>query len=97
AQLSQLLRKKYNGVHDIVWVQEEPRNMGAWDFLDDLIRKTLGPGQTVRYIGRPPSPSPATGSLKRHQAEQQALVEEAFSSHVAERDSGEARVLGIHA
>jgi 2-oxoglutarate dehydrogenase E1 component len=78
--LGRLLQKKYGTVHDIVWLQEEPRNMGAWDFLDELVRKVLAPGQTLRYIGRPPSSSPATGSAKRHAAEQAALAAEAFET-----------------
>jgi 2-oxoglutarate dehydrogenase E1 component len=94
AQLTELLAGKYAKASDIVWVQEEPRNMGAWDFLDDLVRRLAAPGQTVRYIGRPVSPSPATGSLKRHQAEQQALVEEAFATHHAER-AAEPRVVAV--
>ena len=51
--------------------------MGGWDFVEDRIRVLLRPGQELRYVGRPRSPSPSTGSLKRHLAEQKALVEEA--------------------
>jgi 2-oxoglutarate dehydrogenase complex dehydrogenase (E1) component-like enzyme len=54
--------------------------MGAWDFVDDLVRRGLAPGQTLRYVGRPPSSSPAAGSAKRHAAEQAALVAEAFAA-----------------
>ena len=69
----------YKNAHDVVWVQEEPRNMGAWAFLDQRLQAKLAPGQKLRYVGRPPSPSPATGSNKRHVAEQQSLTRHALS------------------
>ncbi len=83
--LSKLLADKYADVHDIAWVQEEPRNMGAWDFLDELLLRVCTREQKLRYVGRPPSASPATGSHKRHLAEQAALVEEAFATYVIEK------------
>lgn len=52
--------------------------MGAWDFLAERVETTLEPGQSLRYIGRPPAASPATGSYKRHTAEQHAIVSEAL-------------------
>lgn len=70
--------ERYPDVKDIVWVQEEPRNMGAWDFLDERLLATIEPGQTLRYVGRPSAASTATGSSRRHGAEQNALVEEAL-------------------
>ena len=73
------LFQNYKHAHDIVWVQEEPRNMGAWSFLDQRLQAKMAPGQRLRYVGRPPSPSPATGSNKRHVAEQQALTQHALS------------------
>ncbi|MEP0774248.1 MAG: multifunctional oxoglutarate decarboxylase/oxoglutarate dehydrogenase thiamine pyrophosphate-binding subunit/dihydrolipoyllysine-residue succinyltransferase subunit [Acidobacteriota bacterium] len=63
---------------DVRWVQEEPRNMGAWSFVAPLLAEVLGDCR-VRYVGRPASGSPATGSARRHQQEQQALVEAAFA------------------
>jgi 2-oxoglutarate dehydrogenase E1 component len=66
----------------LVWCQEEPRNMGAWDFVDDLLLEVaLGAGcehPEVRYAGRETSASPATGSMSDHQAEQARLVDEAL-------------------
>ena len=78
-ELSRLLRDCGN-VRDVVWVQEESRNMGAWSFVSDRLRDLLGPEQTLRYAGRPRSSSPATGSHKRHLAEQTALLEQAFGA-----------------
>lgn len=65
---------------DIRWVQEEPENMGGWSFMEPRLLKLLGPKQSLRYIGRPASASPATGSHTIHQMEQQRLVKNAFGS-----------------
>ncbi len=73
------LLSRYAGARDVVWAQEEPRNMGAWTFLEERLSADLRPGQTLRYVGRPRSSSPATGSHKRHAAEQDALVREVLS------------------
>jgi 2-oxoglutarate decarboxylase len=64
---------------EIVWVQEEPANMGGWTFMEPRLRKLLRPGQSLKYIGRPENPSPATGSHTVHQMEQRELVSRAFS------------------
>ena len=64
---------------DIRWVQEEPHNMGGWTFMEPRLLRVLGATKTLRYIGRPASASPATGSHTIHQMEQQQLVKEAFS------------------
>ncbi len=63
---------------EIVWVQEEPKNMGAWHFMEDQFAPLLG-ARTLRYAGRSENSSPATGSKKLHDAEQAHLVEEAFA------------------
>ena len=59
---------------EVLWVQEEPRNMGAWPFLHERLAGLLNSGQTLRYVGRPISASPATGSHHRHEDQQKALV-----------------------
>ena len=69
---------RYANASDIVWMQEEPKNMGAWTFLSDQLRDTMLPNQILRYIGRNPSASTATGSLKRHQEEQDRLIRTAL-------------------
>jgi 2-oxoglutarate dehydrogenase E1 component len=65
---------------DIRWVQEEPENMGGCSFMEPRLLKLLGPQQSLRYVGRPASASPATGSHTIHQMEQQQLVKNAFGS-----------------
>src|SRR4051794_6873276 len=64
---------------EIVWVQDEPRNMGAWPFLHERLAALAGK-LALRYIGRPISASPATGSHHRHEEQQQALVQAAISA-----------------
>ena len=78
-QAAEILSAYSNDV-EVVWAQEEPRNMGAWHFIHDQIEPLLdASGRDVRYVGRPASASPATGSGKRHQAEQAAIIEDALT------------------
>ncbi|MDP9396075.1 MAG: multifunctional oxoglutarate decarboxylase/oxoglutarate dehydrogenase thiamine pyrophosphate-binding subunit/dihydrolipoyllysine-residue succinyltransferase subunit, partial [Actinomycetota bacterium] len=62
---------------ELVWVQEEPANQGAWPFMALNLPAELG-GRSLRAVSRPASASPAAGSHKVHEAEQRALVAEAF-------------------
>jgi 2-oxoglutarate dehydrogenase E1 component len=65
---------------EVAWVQEEPRNMGPWRFMREQIQPLLDESsRELRYIGRAESASPATGSGKRHQQEQAAIVEQALA------------------
>jgi 2-oxoglutarate dehydrogenase E1 component len=71
---------RYPVTAEVVWAQEEPRNMGPWHFLRDLIQPLLDATQReLRYVGRPESASPATGSGKRHQQEQAEIVNDALT------------------
>jgi 2-oxoglutarate dehydrogenase E1 component len=69
---------QYPNATEIVWVQDEPRNMGAWPFLHERLAALIGANRTLRYVGRPISASPATGSHHRHEEQQQALVASAI-------------------
>jgi 2-oxoglutarate decarboxylase len=72
---------RYSPMSEVVWVQEEPHNMGAWHFVEEQMRPLVeDTKRALRYVGRAPSASPSTGSLKRHQQEQAELIEEAFGS-----------------
>jgi 2-oxoglutarate dehydrogenase E1 component len=62
----------------LVWVQEEPRNYGAWYYINAVIPELLGRRFPVSVASRPPSASPATGSRASHLLEQKMLVDEAF-------------------
>jgi 2-oxoglutarate dehydrogenase complex dehydrogenase (E1) component-like enzyme len=73
-----------------VWVQEEPENMGAWDFIRPHLRELSG-GRAVRHVARPRSASPAEGSAARHALNQQVLVNLAFVGRPAARDTAVAQ------
>jgi len=66
--------------NEVVWVQEEPWNMGAWSYVYDRITRVLPEGRSLRYTGRPESASPATGSYRLHEEEQALFVREAFAA-----------------
>jgi len=80
-QLREILNR-YPQSADVMWVQEEPRNMGAWRFVQEQLQPILEANEAtprvLQYAGRAPSASPSAGSLKRHQQEHADLVEEAF-------------------
>ncbi|MFO0600926.1 MAG: 2-oxoglutarate dehydrogenase E1 component [Myxococcaceae bacterium] len=72
----------YPSLKEVFWVQEEPKNSGAWRYLLEPLMHLTGELKTspkLKYVGRPESASPATGFLSTHQYEQKLLVEEAFS------------------
>jgi 2-oxoglutarate dehydrogenase E1 component len=69
---------RLSGARDVVWVQEEPANMGALEFVVPRIGEVSG-GRAVRSIKRSASASPATGSQKAHQMEQRTLLSLALS------------------
>jgi len=76
------LVKHYPAMRELFWVQEEPRNMGAWRFMRSHLAElaaTAAQPVSVHYVGRVESPSPATGFLKTHELEQHQLVDEAFA------------------
>ena len=71
---------RYPLTAEVVWAQEEPRNMGAWRFMEEQLQPLLAStNRELRYVGRPESASPATGSGRRHQEEQTAIAGEAMS------------------
>jgi 2-oxoglutarate dehydrogenase E1 component len=71
---------RYPITSEVVWAQEEPRNMGAWRFVAEQFQPLLEPTRReLRYVGRPSSASPAGGSLKQHQQEQAEIVREALT------------------
>jgi len=76
----------YPNADEIVWVQEEPENMGAWDFIRPHLVEVSN-GRTVRRVARPRSASPAEGSAARHALNQQALVNQAFAERSARADA----------
>jgi len=69
---------KFKNVKEIVWCQEEPKNMGSWTYVMPRLTDLLGRGQKLRYAGRQSSASPAAGQKKIHDAEQERLLNEAL-------------------
>lgn len=70
--------QRYKKANDVVWCQEEPQNQGAWYATQHHFVSCLAKGQTLQYIGREASASPATGSKGLHVTQQKALVEKAL-------------------
>ncbi len=90
-------------LEEVIWAQEEPRNNGYWFFVEPFIEQALidagCPVKRPRYAGRAAAASPATGLMKRHQAEQGALVADALGHNVREeirrtREGGAAKKAG---
>ena len=78
-EMEQIFRK-YSCAREIVWAQEEPRNQGAWYYMQSRRHLTacLRENQQLRYAGRAYSASPAAGSLQVHRRQQLALVQDAL-------------------
>ncbi len=76
-QLEQMLQA-YTQIEEVVWIQEEPENMGAWSFVRPLLLDLLNGRCALRYIGRSRNASPAEGSAARHGLRQKNLIEKAF-------------------
>jgi 2-oxoglutarate dehydrogenase E1 component len=72
---------RYPKLAEIVWAQEEPENMGAWDFLRPALER-LAAGRRVSVIARPRSSSPAEGSAALHARVQEELIKQALSGQV---------------
>ncbi|NMO96294.1 2-oxoglutarate dehydrogenase E1 component [Paenibacillus lemnae] len=66
--------KKFPNLREVLWVQEEPQNMGGWSYMDPRIREIAGRDIEVRYNGRPERSSPASGYQDVHAYEQQSIT-----------------------
>jgi len=69
----------YPNARQVLWVQEEPWNMGGWHVMYRRLKRILPGDRTLAYVGRAEAASPATGSYKVHQAEERDLVLNAFA------------------
>src|SRR6266496_4421153 len=72
----------YPEAHEIVWVQEEPLNMGAWSYISSQLSMLLDQGIELNVIARPARPSPATGFSDLFQFEQEQIIEGALRTTV---------------
>jgi len=76
--------ESYPNVEELIWLQEEPRNMGAWRFMRGKLVAQFGDRFPIHYVGRPESASPAEGAADLHAAAQAAIVASAFSKELLE-------------
>ena len=79
---------RYPGSCDIIWVQEEPRNYGAWSYMHERFSSCI-PNIRLSYLGRDESPSSETGSHKQYQAEQKKLILDAIGGSEKSKTTGE--------
>jgi 2-oxoglutarate dehydrogenase E1 component len=80
---------RYTGMKELVWAQEEPRNMGAWRYVEEKIRDVMPAGVKLRYAGRPERASPAEGYPQAHALEQKRIIGDALGL-AGRRDGGTA-------
>ncbi|SDI27142.1 2-oxoglutarate dehydrogenase E1 component [Natribacillus halophilus] len=69
---------RYNNVKHVKWVQEEPKNMGAWGYIEPYLRETLPSDIDIEYIGRRRRSSPSEGDPNVHKREQQRIINDAL-------------------
>ena len=74
---------RYKKAREFLWAQEEPENMGGWQFVRSRLEVLTG--QPLRYVGRPAAASPATGYPKIYRRQQDALIDEAAGIEEADR------------
>jgi 2-oxoglutarate dehydrogenase E1 component len=77
----------YPRLREVCWVQEEPENMGAWEFVRPLIEQLIDGRWPLRYIGRVRNSSPSEGSATWHNANQRAIVAQTFEEKADTRDA----------
>ena len=81
----------YPHLREVVWIQEEPQNMGAWTFVAPRLRELIGHDIPLLYIGRPERASTAVGSAVVHAADQAKIVADAFAGIRTLQRAGEVK------
>ena len=82
----------YPNLQEIVWVQEEPKNMGAWAFMEPRLSELVDGELPIRYVGKPDRPSPAQGSAAFHKREHADMVRAAFKDAEESEEAREREV-----
>jgi 2-oxoglutarate dehydrogenase E1 component len=83
---------QYPNVEEVVWAQEEPKNMGAWTYIQPRLRASIGTLTMLRYIGRPERSSPAEGYKSSHDVEQARIVRDVLTyAPASKKKAGAAR------
>ena len=80
ASALEVMLRRYPNARDIIWLQEEPENMGAWNFVKGRLYEKHGDDYRITRVSRPESGSPATGSAKIHQQEEAELLASVFAT-----------------
>ena len=78
--------ERYAKARELCWVQEEPENMGAWEFARPLLETIIDGRLPLRYIGRSRNSSPSEGSSSWHAANQRAIVDQVFEAKAESRE-----------
>jgi 2-oxoglutarate dehydrogenase E1 component len=78
--------ERYPKLREVCWVQEEPENMGAWEFARPLLEGIVDGKWPLRYIGRSRNSSPSEGSSTWHAANQRAIVDQVFEAKTEARE-----------
>jgi 2-oxoglutarate dehydrogenase E1 component len=78
--------EQYPKLREVCWVQEEPENMGAWEFARPLLETLVDGRYPLRYIGRSRNSSPSEGSSTWHAANQRAIVDQVFEAKTETRE-----------
>jgi 2-oxoglutarate dehydrogenase E1 component len=86
---------RYPSLREVVWLQEEPENMGAWEFARPLLEDMVAGRYQLRYVGRARSSSPSEGSTAWHQLNQKALIERAWDLHDPQPEASMVRIIDV--
>ena len=86
ADLIRDVMERYSNLREVCWVQEEPENMGAWEFARPLLEPLIDGRWPLRYIGRSRNSSPSEGSSSWHAANQRAIVDQVFEAKTESRE-----------
>jgi 2-oxoglutarate dehydrogenase E1 component len=80
--------EEYRGLEEVVWVQEEPENMGAWEFMKPNLEDLIHGRWPLRHIARPRNSSPAEGSSAWHTVNQEMLIKQAYQMVESRAEEG---------
>src|SRR5690625_6631238 len=79
------MTRRYSHAKEVVWCQEEPMNQGAWFQIRHHLQACVGENQSLDYVGRRGSSSPAVGYYQVHQEQQKRVVSEALTNRKSTR------------
>jgi 2-oxoglutarate dehydrogenase E1 component len=90
-EMNALLRE-YPNVEDLIWVQEEPKNMGSWLYIEPKLRSVAPKGAHVSYIGRQERSSTAGGEPDIYKKEQEQIIQTSLALDIQSREGGREHV-----